>query len=137
MTRRIPIGLGLAALVAATATLLALLVLPADAATFTVNETDDALSDGTCDATCTLRDAVEAADAAGVGPHEIIVPAGTHTLTVTGLSYTNAAALTITGAGIGVTRVEIVTGICGFDGVFNNRFCFRSGCTDGHVHRSQ
>lgn len=56
MKRIIPLGLSLG--------LLAMSSL-VQAETFIVNETDDALSDGTCDAVCTLRDAVQAANTNG------------------------------------------------------------------------
>ena len=49
--------------------------------TFTVTNTDDTVSDGVCDADCTLRDAVDEANAA-VGADTIEVPAGTYVLDI-------------------------------------------------------
>ena len=88
----------------------------ANAASFTVTTTADS-SDGTCTATlCSLRDAVEAADAAG-GSSTITVPAGTYTLTIepTGTAFDptqgdldiiNDAKVTIKGAGQASTIVD-------------------------------
>jgi CSLREA domain-containing protein len=52
------------------------------AADFTVTKTADT-ADGTCDADCSLREAIGAANAAS-GPHNIALPAGTYTLTIAG-----------------------------------------------------
>ena len=88
----------------------------ANAASFTVTTTADS-SDGTCTATlCSLRDAVEAAGAAG-GSSTITVPAGTYTLTIepTGTAFDptqgdldiiNDAKVTIKGAGQASTIVD-------------------------------
>lgn len=58
------------------------LALPAGAAatTFNVNTLLDTQSDGVCDADCTLRDAVTTAD----GSDTILLPPGTHTVSLTG-----------------------------------------------------
>ncbi len=55
---------------------------PVEAADFTVTKTADT-ADGTCDADCSLREAIGAANAAS-GPHNIALPAGTYTLTIAG-----------------------------------------------------
>jgi CSLREA domain-containing protein len=49
-------------------------------ATFTVTKTADT-NDGTCNADCSLREAISAANAA-TGAHTVVVPAGTYTLTL-------------------------------------------------------
>ncbi|MEX1245345.1 MAG: choice-of-anchor Q domain-containing protein [Thermoanaerobaculia bacterium] len=95
------------------ATLL-VLVLPASgrAATFTVTKTTDT-ADGICDADCSLREAVIAANAL-LGADTVVVPAGTYTLTIPGASENAAAtgdldvsdALTISGAGSGSTTIN-------------------------------
>ncbi len=55
------------------------------AASFEVNEPDDALSDGTCDATCTLRDAVNEANSNGEASNEITFSqAGTYFVSTPG-----------------------------------------------------
>ncbi len=56
--------------------------IPAAAAQFTVTKTADT-ADGSCNADCSLREAVDAANATG-GPDEVVLPAGTYTLTRTG-----------------------------------------------------
>src|SRR5512147_992156 len=55
---------------------------PAQAATFTVTKTADT-DDGVCDADCSLREAIRAANAAA-GADTISLPAGTFTLTISG-----------------------------------------------------
>ena len=78
---------------------------PAQAATFTVTKTADT-NDGTCDADCSLREAIGAANAAA-GADTITLPAGIYTLSIAGASENaNAtgdlditADLNITGAG--------------------------------------
>lgn len=93
--------------------------LPAAAATITVDATADALAD---DGNCTLREAVRAANldmavdgcAAGSGTDDIVLPAGTFTLTLAGASEDLAAtgdldldeSATITGAGADETIVD-------------------------------
>src|SRR5205823_14963190 len=77
----------------------------AGAATFTVTKTADA-ADGSCNADCSLREAVIAANAAS-GADTIVVPAGTYYLSHTGSAEDAAATgdlditgdVTITGAG--------------------------------------
>lgn len=75
---------------------------PAAAATYSVTETGDA-GDGTCDTSCTLRDAID--DANGAAGNEVLVPAGTYTLTQGELVTTQP--MQITGAG---TRQTILSG---------------------------
>ena len=65
---------------AAAAALVSLQVPPAAAATFAVTKTADT-NDGTCDADCSLREAIGAANALA-GADIIDVPAGTYTLTI-------------------------------------------------------
>jgi len=71
-------------------------------------------NDGSCDPDdCSLREAIGAANATS-GPDTVILPAGTHTLTITGVGENNnhtgdldiAEALTITGAGPDVTIID-------------------------------
>lgn len=84
----------------------------APAATFTVTKTADT-NDGTCDADCSLREAVIAANA-NPGPDTITVPAGTYLLTLPGTGEDGAAtgdldltgATTISGAGALLTVVD-------------------------------
>ena len=92
----------------------ALLALPlcAGAATFTVTKTADT-NDGACDADCSLREAVVAANAAA-GADTIILPAGTYGLTLVGVGEDAAATgdldisddSTITGAGAATTIID-------------------------------
>jgi CSLREA domain-containing protein len=95
----------------------------AQAATFTVNRTDDtpdAAVGGACDVDlgttgdqCTLRAAIQAANNSGAGPHTITLPAGTYTLTRAGSDNTALngdldilTSVTITGAGAATTIVQ-------------------------------
>lgn len=99
-------------LVAVVAT--ALLALPGSvpAATFTVTKTTDTL-DGSCTpADCSLREAVTAANAAS-DPDEVVLPAGTYTLTLpdpgdddSGGDLDILKATTITGAGARSTVIQ-------------------------------
>jgi len=99
---------------------LLLAVAPAAAATFTVNDTADAvdamLGDGTCataGGTCTLRAAIQEANALP-GPDTITVPAGTYLLTIEGRDEDAAVTgdlditddVTITGAGADLTILD-------------------------------
>src|SRR3989441_11636576 len=99
---------------------LLLVVAPAAAATFTVNDTADAvdavLGDGTCATagnTCTLRAAIQEANA-HTGADTIMVPAGTYLLTISGRGEDAAVTgdlditddVTITGAGATSTIVN-------------------------------
>ena len=68
--------------------------MPADAANFTVDRQDDlpdATPGGACDVNsggggqCSLRAAIQAANASGAGPHTITLPEGTYTLTRVGV----------------------------------------------------
>lgn len=75
---------------------------------YAVTKTADTL-DGSCNADCSLREAVAAANAA---PGAILIPAGDYGLTRTGSDNTNAngdldltVGMAIHGAGIGTTRV--------------------------------
>jgi len=85
----------------------------AGAVTFPVTKTADT-ADGVCDADCSLREAIIAANAAG-GPDTITVPAGTYVLTIAGPDGEDASAngdlditsdLTISGAGSATTIVD-------------------------------
>src|SRR6476646_5626626 len=84
---------------------------PTSAATFTVTKTADT-NDGACNADCSLREAIIAANATA-GLDVITVPAGTYTLTRSGVDN-NAAngdldvtdPLTINGAGQGSTIIQ-------------------------------
>jgi CSLREA domain-containing protein len=94
------------------------------AATFTVTKTTDT-NDGACNADCSLREAIVAANAAG-GADAISLPAGTYTLTIAGSD--NAAAqgdldindsVTITGAGAASSIISTsYTAACGDCKVF-------------------
>ena len=99
---------------------LLLAVAPAAAATFTVNDTTDAVDaapgDGKCAtavATCTLRAAIQEANA-HAGADTIIIPAGTYLLTIAGQGEDIAATgdlditddVTITGAGADNTILD-------------------------------
>lgn len=55
----------------------------ANAATYTVTKIADT-KDGTCNADCSLREAIDAANGAGAGPHTINIPAGTYTISGAG-----------------------------------------------------
>src|SRR5262245_30059953 len=85
----------------------------AGAATFTVTTAADG-ADGVCDAHCTLREAVGAANASA-GPDTVVLPAGLYGLSLAGgLEDGNASGdldvsgdLTIVGAG---TRGTVVDG---------------------------
>ncbi|MEO8673050.1 MAG: Calx-beta domain-containing protein [Tahibacter sp.] len=97
-------------------------------ATFTVSKTADT-NDGTCNADCSLREAIGAANAAA-GADSIVLPAGTYQLTISNTSGVNEdnnaqgdldvnAALTITGAGAASTIVRAGTTTSnGIDKVF-------------------
>lgn len=78
-------------------------VTPAHAATFTVSKTADT-NDGTCNADCSLREAIAAANAAA-GADTITLPAGTYTLTL-GSELLITSDITINGAGSGTTFIE-------------------------------
>lgn len=94
---------------------LAIVGRPAEAATFTVTKVADT-NDGTCDADCSLREAIGAANAAG-GADSISLPAGTYTLSIAGLAEdANATGdlditgdLTINGAGAATTIIDADT----------------------------
>ena len=115
-----------------TATLLAGLALSvtppqaAYAATFIVTKTADT-NDGTCDADCSLREAIAAANAAA-GADIITLPAGTYTLTIAGRTEEGNTSgdlditddLTINGAGAANTIVQAGTNATnGIDRVFH------------------
>lgn len=81
------------------------------AATFNVTKTADT-NDGTCDADCSLREAIVAANALA-GSDTVVVPAGTYSLTRTGNDDNSAngdlditSVMTITGAGAGSTILD-------------------------------
>lgn len=106
-------GLTLAALFAA-GLIVALLALlggaqPARAASFVVTKTADT-NDGACDADCSLREAIIAANA-DPAPDVITVPAGAYMLTIGTLDVNGPT--TINGAGPGLTVIDGASG--GFD----------------------
>jgi len=85
---------------------------PASAATYTVTKTEDT-ADGACDADCSLREAIIAAN--GIpGADTITLPADTYTLTIPGIGESAAATgdlditddLTINGAGAASTVID-------------------------------
>ena len=89
----------------------------AAAATFTVTKEADS-NDGACDADCSLREAVIAANDAD-GPDTISLPDGKYQLTIAGSGENNGEqgdldvrfdALTITGAGAGTTQILVMGG---------------------------
>ncbi len=91
---------------------------PVPLALFTVTKTADT-NDGVCDADCSLREAISAANAAG-GAHTISVPAGTYTLTranAGGVNEDNNATgdldinnnVTLVGAGAATTIIQAGT----------------------------
>lgn len=85
---------------------------PAQAADFTVTKTADT-NDGVCDSDCSLREAIIAANGTA-GADEVVVPAGTYTLTIAGAGEEFAATgdlditdnVTITGAGKDSTVID-------------------------------
>ncbi len=90
---------------------------PAAAATFTVTKETDS-NDGACNADCSLREAIIAANDAD-GPDTISLPAGKYQLTIAGSGENNGEqgdldtrfdALTINGAGAGTTLIEVMGG---------------------------
>jgi CSLREA domain-containing protein len=95
---------------------------PAYAATYTVTKTDDT-ADGSCNSDCSLREAVIAANSTPIVADTITLPAGTYMLTraganedagstgdlditCTSVGCSTSAALTINGAGAGVTIID-------------------------------
>jgi CSLREA domain-containing protein len=82
------------------------------AATFTVTKTADT-ADGTCDADCSLREAIVAANANG-GPDAVDVPAGTYVLTLSGAGEDGGVSgdldisddIAISGTGTGQTVID-------------------------------
>ena len=104
----------------------------ARAATFVVTKTADT-NDGTCDADCSLREAIIAANA-NPGADTITLPAGTYTLTIAGAGEDGGATgdldilgdLTINGAGASTTVVDgggidrVFHIVSAFTVVFNN-----------------
>jgi len=93
---------------------------PAPAATFNVTKTNDS-ADGSCDADCSLREAVIAANGAG-GADTVLLPAGAYDLTIADASAgidEDAAAtgdldiagggLTLQGAGAATTKIDART----------------------------
>ncbi len=106
------LSLGLGAVVGLVL-MLAIATQPVYAATFTVSKTADT-ADGTCDADCSLREAIIAANTNGAGADTIIIPAGTYQLSIAGRDEFEAATgdlnirsnLTIDGAGSGSTIID-------------------------------
>jgi len=99
------------ALLCAASLILALLALvswaaPARANTFAVTKTEDT-ADGACDADCSLREAIIAANDSP-GADIITVPAGIYTLTIGTLEVTGPT--TINGTGAGETVIDGVSG---------------------------
>jgi trimeric autotransporter adhesin len=106
--------------------LLVLPVQPASAATFTVTKTADT-NDGTCNADCSLREAIVAANASA-GPRTITIPAGTYTLSIAGANENAAAtgdldilqSMTLNGAGSASTIIQAgASAGSGIDKVFS------------------
>jgi CSLREA domain-containing protein len=77
----------------------------ATAATYTVNTTNDSSDGGSCATTCSLRDALTAANTAG-GTNTIVVPSGIYVLTQGQLPQINNTNLTLTGAGARSTTIN-------------------------------
>src|SRR3990170_1347931 len=96
----------------ALASLLLLWATPhSSAATFTVTKTEDT-ADGTCDADCSLREAITAANALA-GADTITVPLGTYTLTIEG-AFDNS-----NGAGdLDITDAVTINGVAGAPSTF-------------------
>ena len=103
-------------------------------ATFTVSKTADT-NDGTCNADCSLREAISAANAAA-GADTVTMPAGTYTLTIANGGGTNEdnnatgdldinGPTTLTGAGAASTIIQAgTTNANGIDKVLAfNPFC--------------
>ncbi len=83
----------------------------ADAFTYNVTKTADT-ADGTCDADCSLREAITAANAM-VGTDTINIPIGTYTITIAGADNSNATGdfditdhVNITGEGVDSTIID-------------------------------
>lgn len=82
------------------------------AATFTVTKTADT-NDGACNADCSLREAIRAANVSP-GPHTISIPPGTYTLSLVGANENAAAtgdldilqSMTLQGAGSASTIIQ-------------------------------
>jgi CSLREA domain-containing protein len=88
-----------------------LVAAPAHAATFVVTEIDDT-RDGQCNGDCSLREALDAANA-NAAPDEIVLPAGTLQLTLFGVEDENASGdidirndVTIRGQGAAATKIQ-------------------------------
>jgi hypothetical protein len=81
---------------------------PAYATTYNVNTTGDT---HICGSPCSLRGAIEQANAGGAGPHTINLPANTYNLTLGELQMGNATgqSITIIGAGSGTTIIHQTT----------------------------
>jgi large repetitive protein len=107
----------IAALITATGVMF-VLIAPLHADTYVVNSTADAAGACTAGGTCTLRAAIQTANA-NPGPDEIVLPAGVFRLTVLGTGEEAAATgdldiaggddLTITGAGRDATTIDGLT----------------------------
>ena len=77
----------------------------ARAATYTVNQSDDA-GDGICDVTCTLRDAVTAANSSSTAD-TIIFDSGITTVTLgADIEIYNQGLLTISGPGANILTID-------------------------------
>jgi Domain of unknown function DUF11 len=108
--------IGIITAVAVTATLFGAFAAPASAGTWTVNAADVA-SDGDCDdVDCSLRDAIDEANANLVGTDTINLTAGPHIITQVGTDNLNAigdfdtlvgsGSLVVQGAGMGLTTID-------------------------------
>ncbi|MFL6373123.1 MAG: choice-of-anchor Q domain-containing protein [Pyrinomonadaceae bacterium] len=84
------------------------------ASTFTVNQSGDA-GDLTCDATCTLRDAVQAANASPSGDTILFVPNVSTVVLTSEIVIANNGSLTITGAG---ADTQVIDGGSGTNRIF-------------------
>jgi CSLREA domain-containing protein/uncharacterized repeat protein (TIGR01451 family) len=78
------------------------------AATFTVNTTDDTTVGGGCttDPACSLRDAINAADLSADPEDVVVVPAGNYSISAGELSVSGEGTVTVRGAGARKTTID-------------------------------